>query len=211
MTVRPRLALLLGLALCSCAGPPKQEYVLGPPTEHTATLAAATATAPIQLERVQLPDYLDNRDIVSRSGNRVVSSETGRWAERLSIGIGRALAASLESRLGRPVVTSDQSINVPIERILIDVVEFEATAEHHVVLAVRWTITDSDGANASQPHQATFVHPVAAAGGDAAIVSAMSDSVAELAMRIAAGLEPPTLSVRLPRPATRTVSATQVQ
>ena len=67
--------VLLGVALCGCAGPPKQEYVLGAATAPKAASVVQTALPVVQIERVLLPDYLDTRDILTRRDGRVVPSE----------------------------------------------------------------------------------------------------------------------------------------
>jgi uncharacterized lipoprotein YmbA len=142
----------------------------------------------VQIERIRLPDYLDNRDIVTRLDNALVPSETGRWAERLSVGVSRALAASVAPRLSQLAVASERSVEPPVLRVLVDVTALEATASRQVVLAVRWTITDGAGERPLATETATFTR-IASGGGDAAIVAAMSDSVAELAARVAATID----------------------
>jgi uncharacterized lipoprotein YmbA len=184
----PLWLLFVGV-VCACAGPPKREYVLGAGAAPATASVVQTALPLIQVERVQVPDYLDTRDILTRDAGQVVASQSGRWAERLSVGVARALTASLATRLSRAVVTSGQPIEPPTLRVLVDVLALEATADGKVVLSARWTITDRTGERSLAAEQANFTQPVAPSGGDGAIVAAMSIALDHLANRIAAACD----------------------
>ena len=153
----------------------------------TTSPTAQAALPLVRIERVRLPDYLDSRDILTRSGGEVVPSQTGRWAERLSVGVTRALAASLATGLTHVVVTSEQPVEPPILRVLVDITAFEATANRQVVLVARWTVTNGTGEKSLTAEQASFTEPVAP-GDDSAVVAAMSLALEKLADRIAAGV-----------------------
>ena len=181
--------VLLGVVLCGCAGPPKQEYVLGAAAAPKAASVVQTALPVVQIERVLLPDYLDTRDILTRRDGRVVPSEFARWAERLSVGVTRVLATSLATQLTGVVVTAAQPVDPPVLRILIDVIAFELTGDGQVVLAARWTIIDGTERRSLAVEQATLTEPVAAMGGDSAIVAAMSLALEKLANRISPTIE----------------------
>lgn len=183
------LTILIGIASCSTAGPPMREYVLGAAPGSTAASVVQTSLPVVQIERVRLPDYLDNRDILTRSDGRVLASRTARWAERLSVGMTRALTTSLAVRLVGVVVTSAQPIEPPSRRVFVDVIAFETTVDRRVVLVARWTITDGTARRTLAAEQVTLTEPVGAEGGDDAIVEAMSLAVEELASRVAAGFD----------------------
>jgi uncharacterized lipoprotein YmbA len=185
----PLSAVLVGAALSGCAGPPPREYVLNVRTGAEAADTVQTALPVLQVERVLLPDYLDTRDILTRRDRQVVASETGRWAERLSVGSTRVLAASLAARLRGVVVTASQPITPPALRVLVDVIAFDTTADGRVVLTSRWTITDGTGQRSLTSEQATLTEPVSGAG-DGAVVAAMSLALDKLATRISEGIEP---------------------
>ena len=180
---------LVAAALSGCAGPAKREYVLGAAGASENASAVQTALPVVQVERVQLPDYLDTRDILTRRDHQIVPSETGRWAERLSVGATRALAASLGAHLKGVVVTSAQPVDPPALRVVIDVTTFGSTADGQVVLAARWTVTDGTGQRSLAAEQASFTEPVSGAP-DGAVVAAMSLALEKLANRISAGIEP---------------------
>lgn len=181
--------VLVGAALAGCAGPAPREYVLGAGAGADTTSPVRSGLPVVQVERVVLPDYLDTRNILTRRDRQVVTSETGRWAERLSVGSTRALATSLAARLQGVVVTSTQPIDPPELRVLVDVVAFDATTGGPVLLAARWSITDGTGQRSLAAEQATLTEPVSGERDDA-IVAAMSLALEKLANRISVGIEP---------------------
>jgi uncharacterized protein len=176
--------LAMALATCGPSGPPPNEYVLG--TEPPATKVASPVTErPIfEMAMVRIPDYLDRTDLLVRNGNQLTSSQSGRWGERLSLGITRALAASLAAGLPKFVVTTTPSVNPPRRRLLVDVTTFEARADRQVVLAARWTITDGSGRATLLSEQAVVVEPVSAME-DSGVVAAMTRAIENLADQIA--------------------------
>ncbi len=141
----------------------------------------------VEVNRVQLPDYLDTTDILERRSNQLVPSPTGRWGERLSVGMTRALTASLAARLPHLVVTATP-LGRPTRQILVDVAAFEPRPDHHVVLVARWTILDGATRQVLTAEQASLVEAIGGEGDDA-IVAAMSRAVDDLAGRVAAGIE----------------------
>jgi uncharacterized protein len=181
-------AAILSVAACSMSGPPPSEYVLGSMPAATRTTLRQTELPVVEVKRVQLPDYLDTTDMFERRGSELVSRSTGRWGERLSVGVNRALTASLAARLPHMVVTATPPVDRPAWQILVDVSAFEARADHNVVLVAHWSIVD--GAH-RQIHVAEEVSLVKAINGtdDNAIVEAMSHVLDELAERLAAGIE----------------------
>jgi uncharacterized protein len=174
----------MALATCGPSGPPPNEYVLG--TEPPATKVASPVTErPIfEIAMVRIPDYLDRTDLLVRNGNQLKSSQSGRWGERLSLGITRALAASLAAGLPKFVVTTTPSVNPPRRKLLVDVTTFEARADRQVVLAARWTITDGSGRATLLSEQAVVVEPVSAME-DSSVVAAMTRAIENLADHIA--------------------------
>jgi uncharacterized lipoprotein YmbA len=123
----------------------------------------------MQLQRVLIPDYLDTTDILLRVGpHEIQESSTGRFGERLSLGVTHALRADLVSPVGRCVLVADWSI---------------LDANRQTVLSVDRGAFKT-GAAGSRP-------------GDGAIVAAMADAVGELAQRIASTIEalPPRMAM----------------
>ena len=123
-----------------------------------------------------------------RSGNQVVASRSGRWGERLSVGMTRALATSLAARLRGVDVTTAAPVEHPTRQVLVDVTTFEASANQEVVLVARWTIIDGPGRSTLLSEQTALTVPVTSMD-DSAVVTAMSRAVEDLASAIATGIE----------------------
>lgn len=175
------------VAACSLSGPPPAEYVLGAMPAATGTTVPQTGLPVVEVNRVELPDYLDTTDILDRRGNQLVPSPTGRWGERLSVGMTRALIASLAARLPRLLVTATP-LGRPTRQILVDVAAFESRPDHQVVLVARWNIVDGASRQVLTAEQTSLIEAIGGKGDDA-IVAAMSRAVDELADRIAADIE----------------------
>lgn len=135
-------AAMGGMAGCSLSGPPPAEYILGAMPVATANTLPQTEFPVVEVKRVLLPNYLDTTDILERRGNQLVPSSTGRWGERLSVGVTRALTASLAARLPRMLVTEAPAIRHPTWQIFVDIAAFEPRSDQQVVLVARWTIAD---------------------------------------------------------------------
>jgi uncharacterized lipoprotein YmbA len=181
-------AAIFGVVGCSMSGPPPAQYVLGPMPAATPTTLRQGGLPIVELKRVQLPDYLDTTDILERRGSELVPSSTGRWGERLSIGVNRALTASLAARLPRIVVTATPPVERPTWQILVDVAAFEARADHNVVLVAHWSIVDGAHRQIHSAEETSLVEPINGTG-DNATVQAMSHALEDLAERLAGAIE----------------------
>lgn len=151
---------------------------------QTGTLAERPV---IQLQRVLIPDYLDTNDITLRVGaHEIHESATGRFGERLSLGVTQALRSDLASRLPLYTITLAQPVDRAAPQILVNVDAFEVWPSGHCVLVADWSILDADRKTPSAAGRGTFT--TAATGvrpSDGAIVAAMADAVRQLADRIA--------------------------
>jgi uncharacterized lipoprotein YmbA len=189
--ILPAVALALFLmAACGSLPPAQHIYLLTPPAEPAAPIAASSGQNEIELMPVTIPDYLDTTDIMLRSGaSELTASPTGRWGERLSAGLARSLAADLQSRLPTTLVTLTAPFDKKLRRATVDVEAFDIWPDGHCVLTARWTILDADGQTVLISARASFVTPAQTAGGvagDAAIVASVSSAVGQLADQIAA-------------------------
>ncbi len=177
----------LGVAACSLPGPPPTAYVLGNLPPARATTLSQTAMPVVEVKRVQIPDYLDTTDIVERRGNELIPSSTGRWGERLSLGMTRALTASLSARLPGFVVTAS-AVSRPARQVLVDVATFEVTPDHQILLVAQWTVVGGASHQAQLAEQMSLVEEVSG-DGDGAVVAAMSRAVDALADRLAVDVQ----------------------
>jgi uncharacterized lipoprotein YmbA len=156
------------------------------------TQAGAVTERPVmQLQRVLIPDYLDTPDILLRVGaHEIHESATGRFGERLSLGITHALRSDLASGLPLYTIVLAQSAERPARQILVNVYAFDVWPTGRCVLVADWTILDADRKALLSADRGTFT--TAAAGvnpGEGAIVTAMTDAVRQLADRIASTAE----------------------
>lgn len=189
-TSRPVLpgVAILAMAACSLPGPPPAEYVISAMPPATATTVSQKGWPIIEVKRVQLPDYLDTTDIVERRGNQLLPSSTGRWSERLSVGMTRALSASLAARLPKMLVTATTPVERPTRLLVVDVAAFEWREDRQVVLVARSTIINGANREILRSQQVSLVEETDG-GSDGAIVAAMARAVDDLADQLAAGID----------------------
>ena len=187
LALPPLVAIAFAIAACSQAGPPPSLYVLGPPPPATAASHAQTGLPIVELRRVRVPDYLDTTDILEHRGSRLVASTTGRWGERLSIGMSRALGESLATRLPQMVITATPFREPPERQVTVEVAAFEATEDRRIVLVARWTVVDGASRRVLREEQTSLLEAMRGEG-DAAVVDAMSHALEALADKLAAGI-----------------------
>ena len=185
-------ALLMG---CQASGPPPRIYVLTPPVDPVPGVRPETGRPVLELAKVSLPDYLDSSDILLRDGrNELKPSTTGKWGERLSVGITHALGATLARRLPRVLVVQAALSGQNARRLLVDVEAFDIRADGRCVLTARWTVPKEDGpASTAISARATVITQASGTAGaaglaDGAVVSAMEAALSQLGDHIAASL-----------------------
>ncbi len=175
------------VAACGSVGPPPVVYVLGAPPVRDSGAVSLLGRPVLEVKPVLMPDYLDVSEILTRRPNNVMQpSAEGRWAERLSVGTTRALAAELRRRLPDVTVTTSTPAEAPICRLFVDVESFERATDAPVTLTAQWRITDGAAQKTLAGERVAVSAPVAETG-DAATVEAMGRAVDQLADRIAAG------------------------
>jgi uncharacterized lipoprotein YmbA len=193
MTPRTRfwLPLLLCAAACSSV-PPRRIYLLTPPIDPTAptTTTPSPTGAPsapkqlLEVRRVLVPDYLDNADILMRLGrDEVKASGSGRWGERLSLGLTHAIRADLAARLPQYSIVQDGSGN-PQRQLRITITALDLWQNGRCVLSANWSMVDQDSSIPVTSRSGTFDSP--SAGGatsatDASLVEAVARTLGKLA------------------------------
>jgi uncharacterized lipoprotein YmbA len=184
------LALISLLILLGCSsGTQRGIYVLSAPADDVAGVHTEDGRPVVDIRTVSLPDYLDTTDILLRDGrNELKASETGRWGERLSVGITDALIAALARRQPMTRVLHKPLSGQPARDLLVDIEAFDIQAGGQCVLTARWTILQDDRRTIDAAERGTFVTKTAGSVTDAAVASAMAEAVVQLADRIAADL-----------------------
>src|SRR5438876_11488130 len=104
----------LELSACGSSGPPPKLYVLGD-TAQAGTGDVSQLNYPVvELKPVRVPDYLDTTEIfIRQAGGHIVSSESARRGVRLSGGVTRAIAISLDTWLPHAAVSTSPSREAP--------------------------------------------------------------------------------------------------
>lgn len=142
--------LVSGCTLIETRPDPSRFYLLDSPgTPSTAsgdTPAATPAAWPLALAvaRVQTPSYLDQTQLISRSGGpRVTFSEFNRWLEPLDKGATRVFANSLATRLGAGRVAMEPALDTYRDGVLVQVslLRFDGELGGEVVLTARYRVS----------------------------------------------------------------------
>jgi len=172
--------------LAGCTSNPEQSvYVMPTPTGMSAGSRVAPGIMVLKLRPVILPDYLDTTDLVTRTGlHGIEVSRTGRWGERLSRGVTRSLAADLSDRLHANLAT-DGPTETHAVQIEVTINAFDVT-QATSVLTASWAVIGGVEGGKPIDRQGIFTTSIAPSGGDLAVVTAMADTIAQLADGIAA-------------------------
>jgi cholesterol transport system auxiliary component len=185
----PICAALTSVVAGCMSGRARQIYVLSDAVDAPPDKQAAMGRTELQLERVLVPDYLDTTDILLRVGEHELhASSSGRWGERLSLGIMHALWADLAIRLPQDGITLARPAERSARQILVNVDAFDVWPNGHCVLAANWSIIlDTDRTVVLATGRGTFIVPPDRSGkpSDGAVVSAMGDALRQLAESIA--------------------------
>ena len=150
----PLLACVMSLALTGCFGTsrPSRFYTLEPLQVREGPGSTA-AEVTLAVGPVELPDYVDRPQIVTRSGNNeLVISEFERWGGSLEKQISGSLVATLGDRLASrriavvPWRSAVLSGGAP-DRMTVSVSRFDGVPGHSVVLQARWELRTQRGEN----------------------------------------------------------------
>jgi uncharacterized lipoprotein YmbA len=158
------------------------------PNTETASLATSGQQGQtIGVGPVTLPRYVDRPQIVTRtSPYEIKVAEFDRWAEALDANFSRVLAENLSILLPTArVVMSPWPRAVPIDyQVTVDVTHFLSQVGGDSLLIADWTLFKGEGQDVLTSGRARFS---ASPGGQdyAAIVAAMSQTVASLSREIA--------------------------
>lgn len=134
------------LLLAGCASPPERFYVLS--ALQTAQSAEQGAELAVGVGPVEMPDYLDRPQIVTRTGlNELNLAEYDRWGEPIKDNATEVLAENLAILLSSKKVSVYpwRRSTVVNYQIPLKIIRFDRTEGGEVVLHVRWSLLDGDG------------------------------------------------------------------
>ena len=182
--------IALGAPLAACATTmPTRYYTLAtllPPPARRRHLALALA-------EVDLPDYLDRSEIVTRAGAMQVQlAEFDRWSESLKPMLQRVLGEALSRATGaEEMVLLPQSRDVRYDTLVtVQVQRFDADSSGAAVLDARVRLFGADGARLVASRPFSFTERGLPAPNYLAVVTTMSRTVDDLARAIAPILPP---------------------
>jgi len=190
----PLAALILFALLTGCIDRPEPHiYILGTGPDPASAGRSDSGLTVIELKPVQIPDHMDTTDFLLRVGdNELRPSPTAIWGERLSIGITRTLASALADRLPFARIIARPSATHPAQRITVEFTLLDIRRSGTCTVEAHWTLSTPGAEQALAPVGAeASVTTVADGPGDAAIAVALTRAIAQIADRIAAGVEPP--------------------
>lgn len=181
----PLLLILAGCGRTRTARFYTLNALTDPPTEREA-VASPNGVA-VGLGPIQLPEYLDRPQIVTRvSANEVRFAEYHRWAGPLAGNLSSILAENLSLLLATDrIALYPWKGTTPIDfRVEIDVSRFDGDPGDHVSLHSQWIIFSKDRKEVLFTKTSTLREPAAGQGYEA-LVSAQSRAVGALSREIA--------------------------
>lgn len=149
-------AVLPVLLAGGCATAPQSRfYALSAAVPQT----TADSELSLALGPVDLPEYLDRPQIVTRAGdNRLRVDEFNRWGGSLEEEISRVLALYLGRRLGaRHVYSYPSRVAAQTDyRIALEIRGFDGTLGGEVALDVAWSLIDDRSGEVLQTRQISY-------------------------------------------------------
>jgi uncharacterized lipoprotein YmbA len=200
------LACGLSLVLPACIGSsrPARFYTLAPLAVPDGR-AAGDADATLAVGPVEIPEYVDRNQIVTRAGEHgVAMAEFDRWAGPLEREITRCLVATLADRLGPAHVAPWRSVAVgpgaPAHRVVVSISRFDGTLGQSIVLQGRWAlVAERGGQGPLVAREATITEKIDGAGYDA-LVAAMQRALVRFGREMADAIVTSTRVASAPRP-----------
>ena len=182
------VSLLLGG--CGLSRSPKF-YILSPVNSPGAAGKQAVLSEPtvaVGIGPVEIPDYLDRPQIVTRTAqNGLEVAQFHRWGGLLKPDVARVLIENLSAQLADQVAVVPWRRSVPLQhRVAVDVTRFDATPGDSVWLKAQWTIFGQDGKSVAMA-ESNVKEPVADRD-YATVVAAMSKALGSLSQDMADGL-----------------------
>jgi hypothetical protein len=177
--------LLVVQAGCLGRSPRPEFYRLSPAPGEVPV--ASLPELGVAIGAIELPRYLDRREIVTRDGAHRLELAAGpRWGGSLRSEVQRVLADDLASLLGTTrvaVYPAEPRFGVAY-RVLVDVRTFEGVAGESVSLHARWIVADPDGSALAV--EDSRIEQAVASGAWDDYVAAHSAALGALARQIAA-------------------------
>lgn len=185
------LGATLLLAACASTPPAIQRYTL--PQLASMQVPASTplaSTVTVQLEPVNMAEYLDSRGLLYQSSDITITEAGGHvWAENIREQLSRALRQELAAMVA-PLQVRDAMQMLPIDAkdylLIVQVERFQGRHDGLAVLSGSWSLRDAAG-RLLETHP-YLLEKALAQDGYPALVRSLDDAWRELATQIAQGL-----------------------
>jgi uncharacterized lipoprotein YmbA len=191
------IVLILGALLVvhlGCASSPSSRYYLLSSLDTTSPEKKPSAEEQcfsIGIGPINIPDYLNQPKIVTRSAPNVVAlAEFDRWGEPMKDNLTRVLAKNLSILLcTKTIAFFPWRGGIPIDyRIEMEVLRLEGSLGGNVSLEAWWMVLSGDGKRMLFSNKSTFSEAVG--GKDyGSLVSAQSRAVGRLSAEIAEAIK----------------------
>jgi uncharacterized lipoprotein YmbA len=172
--------------------PPAKFFLLSPTATPPASAPDGARARRLGVGPVDLPEYLDRPQIVTRMVNSELRlADDRRWAEPLRDNFTRVLSDDLSAALGTTeVYTFPWWPSQPIDyQIIVKVLRFEGDASGNVTLVARWTIRGGPERKNLFWQRSTVSVPISSPNDYDSLVAASSAALAQLSGEIAAAIE----------------------
>ena len=156
-------------------------------SEAETQIAAAENGVAIGIGPIELPEYLDRPQIVTRlSKNELQLAEFDQWVEPLNHNLPRVLAENLSILLSTDrIFTYPWTGSAQIDyQVAVEVTRFDGTLGGDVLLNTRWSLLSLDDKKVLVKKKSTFRQSTSG-GGYEALASAKSQALADLSREIA--------------------------
>lgn len=185
---------VIQLSVTGCTGTSAHSrfYTLHALGDEDATqgVSASTHTLSVAVGPVEIPDYLDRSQIVTRSSpNELKLAQFDRWAGSLKEDIVRVLSENLTRLLSRNggSVSSWESCAASDYRVALYIRRFDIMSKGNVLINARWDIIGKDGVEILLTSESSAEDPIADETYSAK-AAAMSRALGKLSRDIAEGI-----------------------
>ncbi len=137
-------------------------------------ISLADNSIAIGIGPVEIPDYLDRPQIVTRtSRNELKLSDFNRWAGSLKSDISRVLAKNLSALLSiNNVYVYPWKSYIPVKyQVIIDITGFDGTPGGAVLFKANWSIVGENGEKALLSDSSSFSEPINGQGYNALVAA----------------------------------------
>jgi uncharacterized protein len=145
---RVLMALTIAAMLAGCGKSPSARFYTLTPLPSAQAPRAAKSQLAVRVEPVEIPEYLDRPEIVTREGeNEVKVAQFHRWAGSLGENISDLLAEDLGQLLGsdRVLVNNGVSQGKPDYLVALRVLRLDCLPGNQVLLKTQWRVAAADG------------------------------------------------------------------